>query len=230
MNYCVAFTQRSGSSHLCALLRSAAIGRPYEVFEIGADGQPKADSSRQGPGEWDSSTWRSHYASYLACNAVRGISGCKITREQWRNLCAQLHRQPAVDAWIWLRRRDVLRQAISLYRAQETNQWDLTGERPAKAPPRFDPMRILTLAQELVDADASWQGWFEHQNLSPLTIFYEEFSSDRLSGVWRIADRLGVGIESELASEHRIQADEVSEVWFDELAPAWRDINPRSLK
>ncbi|HEX3659587.1 MAG TPA: Stf0 family sulfotransferase [Pirellulales bacterium] len=231
-DYLIAFTQRSGSSWFCSLLRSTMVlGNPYEVFEYTeADNcfVPKLDPNKQGAGQWDNFTWVNHYASHRRCNRTQnGVCGAKVTWQQWGVLIAGLERTPTPDCWVWLRRRDTLRQAISAYRAQMANQWDLFPGVGPSLPPDFNVQRILHHAIVLREQDAAWSHFFDSSRIRPLTLWYEDLCRDPATMVRQVADRLSVETAPAPTSMHIKQADAVSQEWYERLLPTWQALEWR---
>ena len=86
--------------------------------------------------------------------------------------------------WIWLRRRDKIKQAISHISASKTGIWRLSTKDPADRKKKgkteveipIEKLNRILLLYLLVD-DA-WQQFFEKNKLTPHTIFYEDFIED----------------------------------------------------
>jgi LPS sulfotransferase NodH len=220
VNYMIAFTQRSGSSLLCDLLRkSGNMGRPYEAFETDKDGKIVPYARRYAG--WNSETMADHYASHLKYNNTNGITGAKVTWDQWQGLIGGLGGEPHVDKWVWLRRRDILRQAISLYRAEQTSQWDLFKDDQPKPAPQFDGPAILETAKRLQGQETLWGAFFARHNIKPLVLWYEDLIRQPAKTVETMAKFLGVKVAEILPTDHRIQRDDVTEAWAAQLTDAW---------
>ena len=216
MNYFVAFSGRTGSSWLCDLLKQTSrLGRPLEHFCV-----DEQDRLLPNP-TWDSATWTTHYAEYLRHTPTNnGVSGAKVSWHQWSRLRVGLGRTPDVQAWVWLRRRDKLRQAISAYKNERNRQSVLrVGETLLPDPP-YDEARILLLAMSFEDEDTLWSNFFARR--SYLELWYEELIVDPGLAVQRVADYLDIKLPTmQWASEHRPMANAVSEQWYEQLRARW---------
>ncbi|MBS0207960.1 MAG: hypothetical protein JSS27_03305 [Planctomycetes bacterium] len=224
MNYFVAFTARSGSNWLGELLRSTqALGACWEHFAFTATSLHDVRVFPNRTPSWDNSSWQGHYASYLRhTRSANGVTSCQITWGQWRYLCVGLGAAPPIDRWVWLRRRNILRQAISCYRKEVTNQWKLEpGDRPAPAPP-FEPELILRHAVGLLDEETCWVDFFRRGIAAPLEVWYEDLCRDPLATIQAIASHVGVDVVSEPRSRLLRQADDISEEWHQRLLPTWQ--------
>jgi LPS sulfotransferase NodH len=120
---------------------------------------------------------------------------------------------------IWLRRRDTMRQAISRYRAKQTDEWARTTIALPHRPPRFDAAEIWRNYDQLVAWEADWAREFRELAVQPLQVWYEEVLSNPQSAVDAIC-RL-VGVKAPAVDPERcpmaIQRDEVTEMWTRRL-------------
>jgi LPS sulfotransferase NodH len=122
--------------------------------------------------------------------------------------------------YVWLRRMDKVRQAVSLWRAIQTWQWREDAARGSEqsSPPRlrysFDA--IDHLRRRLVADDRAWEIYFEGTGANPLTIAYEDFTGAIHETVIRLLRHVGVpypaGARYDAPRTAR-QADELSEQW-----------------
>ena len=80
--------------------------------------------------------------------------------------------------YVWLRRRDKLRQAISWWRAAETGQYALAPGQAAAEPPEFDRDAIGRLLWYAQACEAGWRDWFAAHSIRPLEIVYEDLIED----------------------------------------------------
>jgi trehalose 2-sulfotransferase len=125
------------------------------------------------------------------------------------DLVAQIFPNPR---YIWLTRRDKVRQAVSLHRAHQTAHWQTAHarERPPAATPSFDFELIDLYVGTIVLGDAAWQDYFAAGNIEPFTIVYEDFIRDPISDVGAILDWLVAQTSGPLqakAWQHEKQAE-----------------------
>jgi LPS sulfotransferase NodH len=120
--------------------------------------------------------------------------------------------------YIYMTRRDTVRQAISHWKALQTNVWGWTGEPlpPLAQPPLFDFAAIDGLVQATIAHDAAWQRYFAMCSVTPLTVVYEELVEAYKETALRILRYLQVEIPPALMFGPRLmqkQADTQSEEW-----------------
>ncbi len=122
---------------------------------------------------------------------------------------------------IFIRRRDKVAQAVSLWKAIQTQQWRTesesdfeevdTGELPDV---QYDYRAIEHLLNELHRWDAHWEDWFHATGRDPIRVFYDEFTVSRAATVGRVLDALGVDPpEPEGKKPLQRQADNLSKDW-----------------
>ena len=121
--------------------------------------------------------------------------------------------------FIWVTRRDKVRQAVSWWRAAETGIWGLKkGAEPPRPErkPRYYFDAIDHLVKIVVLQDCRWQQWFAEWGAAPLTLVYEDFVQD-LGGTARaVIEYLGIEDPWELDEDRivsAVQADGLSEEW-----------------
>ncbi|HET6251271.1 MAG TPA: DUF6065 family protein [Tepidisphaeraceae bacterium] len=250
--YFICTNPRSGSWLLSeGLALTSVAGNAREWFQ---DEEERAQSAAWGidrptPG---------NYASYLARvfqngSTANGVFGAKIMYYQFVDLPAKIARvrpgaSPSVAQslsavfsqlqYIWLRRRDTARQAISYHRACQTDVWwQIEGEanpmRPGTtAEPVFDAQAITRLERELVQNDLSWQKFFENNGIAPLTLFYEDLADDYVGVLADVLKWLGqedVDLVSIPPPRLKKQADAQTEEWLARyLANGRRSQSPNS--
>jgi LPS sulfotransferase NodH len=106
--------------------------------------------------------------------------------------------------YIWLRRRDKIRQAISLQLAFETREWwSVTGARPVSdaqdsAEPMFDPHAIARCEAVLRRDDARWSRFFRANGIEPLVVHYEDLAADYVGSIRKVIQWLGVAGAADL--------------------------------
>jgi LPS sulfotransferase NodH len=229
--YFVCGTPRSGSSLLCEALKNTGLtGRPEEYFWQG-----------------DEPFWRerwgvSSYADYLE-SAVRqgttenGVFGAKLMMGggYFAHFANQLQELagasslpvPATELvqarfpnlhYVWITRRNKVRQAVSWWKAIQSGAWSQTEDRPPRPDkrPEFNFEAIDHLVQELVMREASWAEYFGEGGIQPFVVVYE----DLVTTYQRVARQLllwmRIPAPPDLAfgpRKLRKQADELSEQW-----------------
>ena len=119
--------------------------------------------------------------------------------------------------FVWLRREDVLRQAISLARAKQTKAWDA-----AKTPATlavFDFAQIDQCVSQIEQANAFWEQWFRAQGIRACQITYEKMVEDYQEAVRAVLTFVGQPITADVPLPRRSrQADSVTDDWADRYA------------
>jgi LPS sulfotransferase NodH len=80
--------------------------------------------------------------------------------------------------YVWLRRRDFVRQGVSWWRAAATGQYALSEEESRAALPAYDPDEIRNLVTLAEQSDTAWKSWFAAQGIAPLELVYEHMVDD----------------------------------------------------
>ena len=130
--------------------------------------------------------------------------------------------------YIWVSRRDVARQAVSMWKAIQTRTWR-EGDGDGSVTPRYRFDAIDHLVRRFQDDERGWESFFSSHGIEPLRIAYEdELVADRDAAVRRALDWLGVNPPSGWRAEEplRRQADTDSDDW---VAAYHRDRSARGL-
>ena len=225
-SYLVCSVQRAGSWLLChALEDTGVLGSPAEYFHRG-----------------DEPFWRGRWGAASEDAFLRavqrepvtpnGVWGAKMMWNYLADAVARLRAWPRLEAaagaadpevlaaafpglaYVWLRREDKVRQAISWWRAAATGQYGLApGEVPAE-PPAFDRDGVGRLLGYAQACEAGWRDWFAAHSIEPLEIVYEDLTEDVDQAARDVAGFLNVPLPSGLERVHprgRRQADRHTE-------------------
>ena len=120
--------------------------------------------------------------------------------------------------YVQITREDKVRQAVSLWKAVQTQAWrqEADGERRAAIAPAFSFRAINFLVRQLTAHDASWDAYFLGLGIEPLKLTYEELAEAPEPVVRRVLEHIGIDVPRELELEAprlKVQADERSEEW-----------------
>jgi LPS sulfotransferase NodH len=228
--YWICFTPRTGSALLCQLLRATGVaGRPEEYFW--RDNEPLYRA------RWHVASYRDYLERAIEEGTTpNGIFGAKVGAgvylshffHQLRTLPQFEDATPSLFAilsalfpdlkCIWLTRRNKVRQAVSWWKAVQSNVWvQHPMEAPSAAPPlTYHFAAIDQLANESVMQDAAWAECFAAWHIKPLTIVYEDFIDDYAGTVAHILRYLEVSdpyVLDDTAITLARQADSLSEAW-----------------
>ncbi|MBV9606353.1 MAG: sulfotransferase [Solirubrobacterales bacterium] len=123
-------------------------------------------------------------------------------------------------SYIWLRRRDKVRQAISLWRALQTRAWRAEhptayGGRPTLS---YSFQGIEHLRRRLSADDEAWGRFFLHSLIDPLELAYEDdVAPDPAGAVTRIVTLIGVALPHDWKPDGGMarQSDKLNDEWYD---------------
>ncbi|MGW3611489.1 Stf0 family sulfotransferase [Micromonospora sp. NPDC005163] len=237
-SYFICGTPRTGSSLLLGLLESTGVaGHPQAYFRA-PDEALWAERwllPRTADGGFD-------YAAYVraardAGRTDNGVFGAKL---MWGTLdevvdklgmvhpdltgqdVALLERAFGRTRFVYLRRDDVLAQAVSWLRAEQTQAWYIGGnseisggDRTGKEP-TFDREGIDGLIQTIDDHNAEWQAWFSATGVRPHVVRYEDLDEDMVAVTRGILHFLGLDMPAGRAvvPRHQRQADDLNREWI----------------
>jgi LPS sulfotransferase NodH len=206
----------------------------------GSDGLPPAHSAYD------------DYAEYLAriierSTTPNGVFGTKIMWGYLDDFVSNLHTIPTYSTLpvpqlfasifpnlhhITVTRRDKVRQAVSLWKAIQTQAWSLEdqehpGEEVHHRPLTFHFGAIDHLKRQLEEHDAAWHQYFAQNNIQPLTVVYEDFVHKYEETALQILRYLDIPIpEKPLFAARRMkqQSNALSEQWIQRYYEQQRGI------
>lgn len=181
----VLFSNRSGSNYLVSLLgQLPGLSLEYECFnwDVVLDGLRATG--------FDSI---SQYLHHLRSQVTTPWWGMKVGETQ----LAMVVRFGLLSAFqkgcriIWVRRRDLVAQAVSYYIASRSGQW-VYGQRPIRAVPEFDYEAIAAVFSSLAEASAQAASLLSLLQPRYTCVWYEDVCHSPGTEVERIADFLEV--------------------------------------
>ncbi len=219
--YFVCATPRTGSSLLLGLLESTGVaGHPEAYFR---DQDQAAWAERWGLGATDD------YLDFV--RAARGAgttpNGVFGARLMWGTLdevvaklgpagsdLAVLERAFGRLAFVYLWRDDVLAQAVSRVRAEQTGVWWGGQPGPRGADPDYDAGAITAYTEEINAHNAAWRSWFTRHGVGPHLVRYEDLDADNAGVTAGILDLLEVRAAGPILPRHQRQADDLNQAWI----------------
>jgi len=120
--------------------------------------------------------------------------------------------------YVRITRTDKVRQAVSLWKAVQTQAWraDGAGNGGGDAEPVFSFRAINYLVRLLTAHEASWDAYFLGLGIEPLKVTYEEMAESHEPVVRRVLAHLDIDAPDDLLVEPprlKVQADTLSEDW-----------------
>jgi LPS sulfotransferase NodH len=156
-----------------------------------------------------------------------GVFGAKI---MWAHLDDLARRLGAADLHalvddlfdaprlIRVRRADTIRQAVSLWRAMQTQSWRAENE-TATGEPRYSYRALRHLVELLAAHDAAWERFLAPLGARVLELTYEDVAADLDGALRRTLAHIGVErVELADLPSMRRQADERSDAWAERYA------------
>jgi len=177
------------------------------------------------------SSWR----SYLNCAAElnttpNGVFGIKMHWNQYdehmlqRGLTADHWNAPI--KWVRISRDNEVRQAISLVRAEQSNQWN--SNMSARSEPIYSEQEIVAALQTIQNANLSWDKYFSEHQIVPLHVTYEQLTRDMDVTVRRIMSHIETPIETVPAPQTKRQSDDASAQWERKFLDARPEFESRA--
>jgi trehalose 2-sulfotransferase len=232
ISYVICAVQRSGSFLLCEALKNTGLaGFPEEYF-LNGEG-------------WEDSPWARQHGvksrrDYLDLvfeqgTSSNGVFGTKVMWNYFQTMLKSLQELPEYTGlnasqlmaslfpnvhYIWIIRRDKVRQAVSWAKAGQTDVYALhKGESPAPTrEPTFDFAFIDQLYHLIEEGEAGWQRFFEACGVQPFKVAYEELVEAYEPTALRTLDYLNISYPKNLVfGERRMQkqADALNDFWAE---------------
>jgi LPS sulfotransferase NodH len=248
-SYLICTLPRSGSWLLAEALEALkVVGRPREFF---------APEQRQNLLKRWGIKGDVNFADFFRLVILHGTSrngvfGAKLHWYQMEALLTEFRALPRLSRhkdstilfkffpgakYIWLRRRNRRRQAVSYAKAGQSNEWwrirgvKAPGVRDLELEYRFE--QIWRLEGVLNYGDEQWAKLFAELRKEPLVIYYEDLLSDYDGSVRNIIEYIGV----DLPTERKIpkprlqrQADHLTEEWLAQYEAESSEKAPAGLR
>lgn len=232
-SYLICTTPRSGSTLLCRYLAATGCaGAPQEyLLEAALPGL----FEKRGVADFPS-----YFSALLAAETTpNGVFGAKLmgAPDVFAAALARLRELPGLGAarlapwdlvaaafprveYVWLTRRDRLRQAISFYRALRSGRWQSTQARgaPPPPPPELDLGAVDDCLSDLLAWDSAWEDYFAGAGVRPVTLVYEDLVRDPGASVRALLAALRIELPPSWAPgppERERLADATSERWLE---------------
>jgi trehalose 2-sulfotransferase len=119
--------------------------------------------------------------------------------------------------YVHLTRNDVVAQAVSWVRAEQTEIWQPGDTSATGTAPRFDFDRIDACIETIHDHNRAWAEWFAANEVVPHPVGYEDLVVDMVGVTGGILRFLGLDPGASRNVEPRVhrQADEINREWID---------------
>ncbi|WP_433445281.1 Stf0 family sulfotransferase [Nonomuraea sp. CA-141351] len=234
-SYFVCATPRTGSSLLLGLLESTGVaGRPQAYFR-----EPDEALWAERWGLPGTAGYDDYVRAALATGRTgNGVFGAKLMWGTLDQVVAKLgtahpdlagqdvpllERAFGRTRFVYLRRDDVLAQAVSWLRAEQTGTWyvggngEIGGATTGEREPGYDADGIRALIEQIDEHNAAWEEWFASHGVRPYRVRYEDLDADLAGVTRRILGFLGLDLPEghAIAPRHRRQADDLNAAWIE---------------
>jgi LPS sulfotransferase NodH len=215
--YLIAASPRSGSQLLGGLLTSTGLaGCPDEHFNPWHMGDATnffPDDLLYGPEHI-----QRLIEKHTSPNGVFGTKAHFLQVVNFVGLDCLERLYPTPLKYISLRRRDFIRQGISLARAVQTDSYN--SDMQSGKDPAYNFYQIMQCIREVrVDAKG-WGTYFQQRGIQPLRILYEDFVADQRGTLERIFEFLEIAIPADFqmpVSPLKRQADALTDLWVEKF-------------
>ena len=124
---------------------------------------------------------------------------------------------PNLRRFVWIRRRDTARQAVSLWKSLQTQEWRRDSDEEARGRNlRFSFAAVDHLKLRIDEHNAAWEEFFGDCSVEPLEVVYEDLVDDYAVTVSRVVLETGIEAPAGFAPvepKMKHKADELSEEW-----------------
>lgn len=190
--YIIAVTPRSGSSHLCDVLKNTqALGKPGEVLPQEFIPNILKSAPARTPDEYIQNVLK-------VLQTDNGASGLKTSWFQFDKFRQDIE-DPSIFRkfkYIYLTRKDIVAQAVSLYLATESSVFHTNKTHTSETIKKLEELqynfeKINFWHRHILAQENGWESFFGNEIL-PLRITYEEIEKDVISTGKQIAAYLCV--------------------------------------
>jgi LPS sulfotransferase NodH len=204
------------------LLASTGVaGRPHEWFW-----RETEEANRR---DWGVSRFGDYLASVRdAGTTPNGVFGSKLMWAYLNDLLRRLGRLGNASSkrsliarhfpaarFVWVRRDDVVAQAVSWAKAIQTGRWHHWDRPQPTNDPEYDRGQIEALAREAATHDDGWRAWFAANAIEPLVVCFEDMVADTAGTTRGVLEFLGVPADDVPIAELTLKAgDRLNEEWI----------------
>jgi trehalose 2-sulfotransferase len=187
--------------HLAPLERGQPISEPAQAWWTRTLAAGLSDN-----GVWAGKLMWGHVDDFLSrARDLDGLAGAAL-----ETVLRTLLGDPKL---VYVARADKVGQAVSLWRAVQTQTWRSDGGR-TRDDSHYDFAAIHHLVAQLEDQDRAWQGWFAGSGFAPLELTYEALEDDPRRCVASVLRALGLPDGDVPAPPTARQRDARSDEWI----------------
>ena len=216
--YIVCSAPRSGSHLLSYLLTDTQLaGCPQEYFNPWFMG----DARNEFPDKlvYEKSHITKLIEKYTSPNGVFGIKSQFDQVADFVGLNRLESFFPSPLKYIFIQRSDKTRQAVSLARAEQTDQW-MSGQ-DSRREPQYNYFQIRSCLREIKLQEKGWETYFMERGIQPHRVNYEQLAVDPEPVILAALAYLEIPLPATFqmpAPRIQKQADHLSEDWVARFA------------
>jgi LPS sulfotransferase NodH len=235
-SYVICSIQRSGTHFLGAALENTGIaGSPDEYLICDQDGNLQNESGHLAELFGQKSLEEFRELVFELGSTPNNVFGITIMWNYFHKILRSYRQLPQyqglkdadlLDAllenpkYIWLTRRDKVRQAVSWAKASQTGVWrhPKGAGHTRRREPKFDFVLIDHFYRQILIGEEGWANFFESFGIKPLRIVYEDAVESYEKTVLTVLNYLEIPLPESLSlGQHKLQkqADELNEKWTD---------------
>lgn len=167
--YCIAFTARSGSTWLGDILcKTGRLGDPREYFNHMAAKYMISHST--------AANLREYYEYIKTVSQTDGVFGVEVSYHQMVKYAQEGYPDLLNDiqTWFFLRRKDYVAQAVSLYRATQSGIFHSPGKAAEVPETPYNASEIERFARSALAAEYYFSQFFENKGIKAKELWYED--------------------------------------------------------
>ena len=184
----ICMSPRSGSTYLSSLLTENGLGNATEHFRVAGD------QLKNSVAELKAKSYGEYFCRLLDARSVNGVFSTSVDWPQFRHVYhfGAFHKYLKNAHFVWLRRRDVLAQAVSRHIGEQTGYGNSRQShlRELVNEELYDFDKIRAHIDHVVEVNGAWEQFFTIEQLSPQVVLYEDLASDPTAVVSTIFDQL----------------------------------------
>lgn len=220
----ICFTNRCGSTYLGSLLTELGLaGLPnefnnFEFFNGSEVVHIMEKNNLNSLVEYIGHIVEHHSTSHCFTTKVSPDQLVWLTR---KNLIGRRFKNPT---FIFIKRRDVVSQAISLSIAMQTGKW--TSKHSVKDKDIvYNESEIMQYCRLITNANANFELFFQLHGIEPVSIFYEDLIMNQDGFIETLSEEMGISLERKYNNKHDIkkQSTEINKLWKEQFMKVYLD-------
>jgi len=227
VNYVICTTPRSGSTYFCGVLEKGGImleekniGPFYEIFKgykIKSLYLSNAGVEKNLQKIFDNIRTKKGFSGFKLMKNQLPLINILLGNREDKFILLKMNKNyfPKDTKFIWLIRKNIVRQAISYYLAVESGFWKKERSISVKTPPiLFDKYKIAKYVGKIMADNYSWEKFFRKNKITPLVFYYGDFVSEDKKCLLSIEDFFGSHLsKSNFKSTLKKQSNSINDLW-----------------